>query len=1016
MKKLFFLGFVVFALSGALLALIFFSYNTSAKDTDYGQLHRFYWGGQTGIYNGNDQLVPCSGGGSAFKESDAESNSAFIEKLRKYYDGCGQNPDDQKRNKIGAKTIVSILTDAGWGNEGSFSKLEEMFEDPRLSVSWEMYNNKNYDDRNMSHKINTYTGDKSDNFFGQFESGKTLSIIIRYNNEFIMSIRSTCGNIWGEAPKPIWAVPPDVEPEAREVSAGKPAIWKVTSKVTAGPTYFKSDLQYFKSGDWSGSGTGATTPSGSAIGTPRAYDISRPTTNADIGKTFCVKAISSSGYGNSSRTLGNLSTDNECIRVTGTPPPTPTTCRPITKTITAQTYSPISNGQSGSIRVYSNSYTPTYKASTDVYSDPTIYTGTNVWRTVDLTRLNTDGNLHNVTLRDTTNHVTSMAARFPTWYDRIERRTGKSTWIPTTYKKVTDTSNCIKKDKKGNCTQYGTKWVVDVPGHWSSISWSGWSTYSAVNSWNAPSVPGDVSGPPNYTQYRLISYAKYKYTDVYYSDGTVTQKVSGLVPSYTNSNGSTRTYSLFEPTNHPCFDYMLNTSINSFGNTMESGATISINPSVSSKPYTQGNLNSFWSTYRTHTKSKNTYWQVTKLVIQPGRPLPNSVGSSVNSANNPCQYYDPSNISTCTTHQSGSTVVSTGGSSSSNLSSSFTVPDVRAGTKICFGFSVRPDRSDPSNASFNPDSRYWQHSAFSAAANCILVVKKPKVQVWGGDIEAGKTLTGAAAGTSIVETSQSVKSGVMFGSWVEYGLLATGGISGMGSGSALSGGRPGANSCTIAQLTFANTRPGMKSCNGSYFGNYRYGVNMKNLTGYFTNPTNNLTSSTFALNPSMKDIYTSTLPNINITGGTVGRTVVLNAPNSNVTISGNINYTNGNVGSLTDIPQMVIIARNIYINANVSKIDSWLIAPEGKINTCIEGGERTPLTVFTCNSTLLINGPVMANQLYLRRTAGSNPASESGDPAEIINLRSDAYLWMYSLSKGDNRIRNTYVVELPPRL
>jgi hypothetical protein len=58
----------------------------------------------------------------------------------------------------------------------------------------------------------------------------------------------------------------------------------------------------------------------------------------------------------------------------------------------------------------------------------------------------------------------------------------------------------------------------------------------------------------------------------------------------------------------------------------------------------------------------------------------------------------------------------------------------------------------------------------------------------------------------------------------------------------------------------------------------------------------------------------------------------------------------------------------------------------------------------------------MTNKLYLRRTAGSGTgAINSGDPAEVFNLRADAYMWSYERAKKLNIVKSVYTVELPPR-
>ena len=57
----------------------------------------------------------------------------------------------------------------------------------------------------------------------------------------------------------------------------------------------------------------------------------------------------------------------------------------------------------------------------------------------------------------------------------------------------------------------------------------------------------------------------------------------------------------------------------------------------------------------------------------------------------------------------------------------------------------------------------------------------------------------------------------------------------------------------------------------------------------------------------------------------------------------------------------------------------------------------------------------MANHLLLRRTAGAGRGAASGDPAEVFNLRPDAYLWASYMQRDANKVRTVKTTELPPR-
>jgi len=158
--------------------------------------------------------------------------------------------------------------------------------------------------------------------------------------------------------------------------------------------------------------------------------------------------------------------------------------------------------------------------------------------------------------------------------------------------------------------------------------------------------------------------------------------------------------------------------------------------------------------------------------------------------------------------------------------------------------------------------------------------------------------------------------------------------------------------------------------------------------------------------------------------GTVpkGKWVVINAPSATVRITQDIRYDTGVFSSPADIPQLVIIARNIIITDNVTNVDAWLVtksttATDGIVNTCDAPGITEPvkLTAGVCNAKLTVNGPVYASHLLLYRTGGTgNTAATAGDPAEVFNLRPDAYMWASALP-GGNVARTVMTTELPPR-
>lgn len=404
-------------------------------------------------------------------------------------------------------------------------------------------------------------------------------------------------------------------------------------------------------------------------------------------------------------------------------------------------------------------------------------------------------------------------------------------------------------------------------------------------------------------------------------------------------------------------------------------------------------------------ESKAANWETTKFVVPPSSPVPVAgINGTV-----PTAYYGY-----------GAQTIATGSGTFNSTSPSLSVPpqpvgDYPVGTRVCFALSVSP---------YSQSSTNWSHST----PFCTVVAKKPKVQVLGGDLIVGRATPYNPTRTSQVVTSTSLSgsTGSYYGSWSEYAIIPTGTVSGMASGATYAGGSAETNFCKLSLLTIANnTNP---NCQATEVGKYISGSIAPNVVNRFpipSAPAQIITTATKNINtltPSL--VYTSNQANLTLTSSAafgVGRWVVINAPNTTVTISSNINYTNGNLTKLSDIPQVVIIAKNIIIADSVTNLDAWLLSVgagvDGVINTCGAGGVNTGTlpTAGQCTNKLTVNGPLMANHLVMRRTAGAGTGASTGDPAEVFNLRGDAYLWASVYASSNGRLPTVSTKELPPR-
>ncbi len=436
-----------------------------------------------------------------------------------------------------------------------------------------------------------------------------------------------------------------------------------------------------------------------------------------------------------------------------------------------------------------------------------------------------------------------------------------------------------------------------------------------------------------------------------------------------------------------------------------------LDPSISVSPErsesdTTAHLTSTITNSGTTATDATIQWQSTTFRVAPGAAIPQSTGGASGLA--PTQYYGngATVISSATgqTFQKGATTLSIADQA---------IGPYPVGTRICYTLSVQPRRHDDGS---------WQHSPPA----CVVISKSPKVQVLGGDLLVGR------GGNSAVKTAVTMQqppggSSTYYGSWSEYGIVASGLVTGMASGSGYAGGSSTQDLCSLSLITFTNasTNGGASACVASNIGQYVVASSSPPIGSRFpiSSTTPRVSGAVNLAGLASKTIYTADADFSLTSSAPVakGKWVVINAPNATVTITGNINYTSEVLSQSGDIPQVVIIAKNIIIADSVTNIDAWLIATglnaDGRINTCGAGGvnEATAVTANNCGARLTVNGPVLANHLLLRRTAGAGPSAAAGDPAEVFNLRPDTYLWATNYTSSAGRLTTVMTRELPPR-
>lgn len=338
------------------------------------------------------------------------------------------------------------------------------------------------------------------------------------------------------------------------------------------------------------------------------------------------------------------------------------------------------------------------------------------------------------------------------------------------------------------------------------------------------------------------------------------------------------------------------------------------------------------------------------------------------------------------------------------------IPDLEVGTRICFALSVRP---------YTQAVNSWRHSD----PFCVTIAKSPKVQVVGGDIVAGRSQPASVIGSLTTRDVSGVRT---FGSWGEYAIIASGPVRTFASGAGYSGGARSSLFCNVSYLTIGNASADSTCTPSTTYGTYDSTGTLSNLSGRFGTGTPiadnaSINVSTLTPNRAVHSTQASTTIRVNApTGIATGRWIVINAPNATVRITGNIEYNTSAVSNPSQLPQLVIIAGRIQIDEAVTNIDSWLVATTGAgtITTCrpiTNANRATTLDSERCDDRLTVNGPVIARQLYLERTFGAGQGGDAGNPAEVFNLRPDAYLWATAYQASAGRVPTVYTTELPPR-
>lgn len=369
------------------------------------------------------------------------------------------------------------------------------------------------------------------------------------------------------------------------------------------------------------------------------------------------------------------------------------------------------------------------------------------------------------------------------------------------------------------------------------------------------------------------------------------------------------------------------------------------------------------------------------------------------------------------------------------------IPDVKAGTSICFRSAVYPATSGAETNWNDAGGNYaWAYSP----QKCYTVAKKPSLQIWGGNIYTkGNISTAVAAKGNLAgyntygpEASYTKQ---YFGSWGEMGVVAGGSVAGFSSGASLGftannggalvsnpGGSSIANFCNRSPITFAN-----KPCTGGTVGLLGNSIAIGEantektalIDRFLYGGEPNVVSNVTLNNPSAEKeggvYYYYGTNNLTIGASTVvPSTIQIVHSTGDIKITGDIKYDSAvTYSSLSHLPKLIVYAKNnISINCGVKQVDAILIA-ENTVTTC---GDSNDINSQANSNQLMVNGAVITNQLIPNRTYGAATGANSIIPAEIINFDPSLYLWGGSETTASEGINTnldvSHTKEVAPRL
>lgn len=346
------------------------------------------------------------------------------------------------------------------------------------------------------------------------------------------------------------------------------------------------------------------------------------------------------------------------------------------------------------------------------------------------------------------------------------------------------------------------------------------------------------------------------------------------------------------------------------------------------------------------------------------------------------------------------------------------VYDAPAGTFYCVAVAVYPASSGIDTMMAKTGSNTW----YISKPSCKRIAKKPSLQVWGSGLYANGKIAVSNAVKHVVkgvlnDYDATNKKNVVFGSWVEQNVIANGLVS-IASGAAdglagatnrtkssLNGSYSDSSSdqiCILSPLTMPNNKCGAMNPGGT-----SGSMNMPDdKDAFVARFTENDSSGNY-------ELYTSVC-SLNNTPSFGEKNTQVYKCDDDFTIDGDIEVLNATYSSLIDVPKLIIYSKkSIKIACNVARIDAVLIA-EDSVDTCYSNDD---VNSQARSKQLKINGTVITNKLFAKRTYGAATGVNSGEPAEIIDYDTSLYLWGSPMAdtSSSGKLEEVYRSELAPR-